>query len=88
MSVKQQLAAHELLHCCELDVGPAIEIPDAAFSDPDAPLDSEATTWTQDDTRKQIAGQLYYATGLAGSAGNPEFVWSDNGNGTIIRIKG
>lgn len=61
----------------------AIAVSALAFATAAEPTDAEAQTWI-DTNGNDIVGQLYV---YRGSAANPEFVWMDNGDDTIERIK-
>ena len=71
--------------CC---VDGPIEIPDAAFADPDSPTPAEAEIWIAANGTG-VVGQLYYQNTPAGTgtANNPDFVYYDDGDGTATEIE-
>ena len=68
--------------CCP---EPPVEIPPAAFADPASPTDAEINAWIAANGTG-VVDQLYYIVG-GGTADNPDFVYSDDGDGTGTNLE-
>lgn len=61
-----------------------IAVAAGAFATAAEPTDAELQTWVDANHANSVPGQTYL---YRGAAGNPEFVWMDNGDGTTERTK-
>lgn len=85
-NLETKLADFEQPECGDCDgfLAPVL-IPAPTFADPADPQQAEVNAWVAINGTGQ-EGQLYYHPNT-GTATNPDFIWSDNGDGTATFIE-